>query len=375
MAAPMLICVCHIVQSTNDPIIAVRYVSWQRICDCVDIWVNLDWTEKEIATHFDHASRDKASYHRGCYRRFTDNKCINQGLRRKDKEHLRPAELVTDGSSSEAPPKKASILLRSNISMSVSRRSQHVLPEECIICQQSKCVVDKNTRKRKAEKLVTCETDADKLLQAAKLKGDDRILVQIALATKQLQRKSDVPLGFRRNVFTTLVWDNNDFGEETLSGKGTTHNTNGIIIQTAATDAPSNSEKTTCMSRDRKRTIVAPQVIISPLHAPKRSEPVQFKGEKPDLSRKLDIQKQPKLIDEAILLAKASQIEVSLPGWTGCNQLLSKDSHPLSVIGYLPVIDASPTDKSTVNAILEKSLDIVNSLNVSAVVLVMDQAI
>lgn len=69
------------------------------------------------------------------------------------------------------------------------------------------------------------------------------------------------------------------------------------------------------------------------------------------------------------------QIEVSLPGWTGCNQLLSKDSHPLSVIGYLPVIDASPTDKSTVNAILEKSLDIVNSLNVSAVVLVMDQAI
>ena len=27
------------------------------------------------------------------------------------------------------------------------------------------------------------------------------------------------------------MWDNNDFGEETLSGKGTTHNINGIIIQ------------------------------------------------------------------------------------------------------------------------------------------------
>lgn len=74
MAAPMLICVCHIVQSTNDPIIAVSDVSWQRICDCVDIWVNLDGTEKEIATHFDHASRDKAGYHRGCYQRFTDKK-------------------------------------------------------------------------------------------------------------------------------------------------------------------------------------------------------------------------------------------------------------------------------------------------------------
>ena len=39
-----------------------------------------------------------------------------------------------------------------------------------------------------------------------------------ALATKQLQRDSDVPSGFRRGVFTTLVWDNNDFGEETLTG-------------------------------------------------------------------------------------------------------------------------------------------------------------
>ncbi len=35
-------------------------------------------------------------------------------------------------------------------------------------------------------------------------------------------------------ISTLLVWDNNDFGEETLSGCGTTHNTNGIIIQISA---------------------------------------------------------------------------------------------------------------------------------------------
>ena len=64
-----------------------------------------------------------------------------------------------------------------------------------------------------------------------------------------------------------------------------------------------------------------------------------------------------------------------LPGWTTCNQLLRKDSHPLSAIGYLPIIDSSPTEKSTVNTILVKSLDIATYLNVPAIVLVMDQAI
>lgn len=52
-----------------------------------------------------------------------------------------------------------------------------------------------------------------------------------------LLQKRQVALGFNilpsetKPIFTTLVWHNNDFGEETISGKGTTHNTNGIIIQ------------------------------------------------------------------------------------------------------------------------------------------------
>ena len=64
-----------------------------------------------------------------------------------------------------------------------------------------------------------------------------------------------------------------------------------------------------------------------------------------------------------------------LPSWTGCNQALSEVSHTVSKIGYLPVIDASPTDRSTVNAILERSLTLADALNLSSVVLVMDQAV
>ena len=37
--------------------------------------------------------------------------------------------------------------------------------------------------------------------------------------------------GFYKYKFTTLGWNNDDFCEETYTGKGTTHVTSGIIIQ------------------------------------------------------------------------------------------------------------------------------------------------
>ncbi|XP_028412739.1 uncharacterized protein LOC114535652 [Dendronephthya gigantea] len=42
---------------------------------------------------------------------------------------------------------------------------------------------------------------------------------------------SEPTLSFVSDVPTTLAWDNDDFSEETRSGKGTTHITGGIIIQ------------------------------------------------------------------------------------------------------------------------------------------------
>ena len=40
-----------------------------------------------------------------------------------------------------------------------------------------------------------------------------------------------VPRNITNNIPSTIVWDYNDFTEETLSGKGTTHVANGIIMQ------------------------------------------------------------------------------------------------------------------------------------------------
>ena len=49
--------------------------------------------------------------------------------------------------------------------------------------------------------------------------------------------------------------------------------------------------------------------------------------------------------------------------------------HAVHRIGYLPVIDASPTQMSTVNTVLKKSLDIAQSLSLENIVIVVDQAL
>ena len=57
---------------------------------------------------------------------------------------------------------------------------------------------------------------------------------ETAMAERQTQRQeagSLLPSNAQRNVFATFGFDNNDLLEETLSGKGTPHATNGILVQ------------------------------------------------------------------------------------------------------------------------------------------------
>lgn len=182
MAAPMLKCVCHVWQSTNEPIVKASDISWQRLCDCVNLWISLDGKEKEIAQAFDFAAREYAGYHRLCYQKFTDKKRIEQGQKRKEKGCLRHAEASNDDPLETPVTKEPRVFLRSSVSVdpNAHRRSKHVLPEECLICQQSKFTLQRPSMKRVAERLVTCETNADKLKKAAESKGDQRILLQIS---------------------------------------------------------------------------------------------------------------------------------------------------------------------------------------------------
>lgn len=92
----------------------------------------------------------------------------------------------------------------------------------------------------------------------------------------------------------------------------------------------------------------------------------------------MSVQNVPRMTDNFFYLCKFFCVEgQSLPGCTGFNTLLKNAENqdfPKTKIGYLPVLDANPTDMSTVNCILKYNLQIANDLDIDSIVLVMDQA-
>ncbi|XP_072162941.1 LOW QUALITY PROTEIN: uncharacterized protein [Diadema setosum] len=198
-----------------------------------------------------------------------------------------------------------------------------------------------------------------------------------ALALQEIEKgPSNLPSNLEKSSYTTLVWDNNDFGERTLSGKGTTHNTNGIAVQhdnvagVVPQALPAQNRKKT-----RQRSLPAPATALVRFTGQKKSSPEAFDDSVPlKMSQYNDVLCPYKEKDAAFYVAKSSQ-ERLLPSWTGFNQLLSSNILPKATIAYLPVIDASPTDFNTVHTVLHRSLEIAHQLELPAIVIVVDQAI
>lgn len=72
---------------------------------------------------------------------------------------------------------------------------------------------------------------------------DTVVGLETSLAELQLLGPG-IPPGFEEKKPTVLVWDNIDFGEETLSGHGTTHHTNGIMVQCQTFDVTQTKPRT-----------------------------------------------------------------------------------------------------------------------------------
>ena len=176
----------------------------------------------------------------------------------------------------------------------------------------------------------------------------DTALAQCQLSLGELA----VPKGIRDGKFTTLIWDNIDFGEETLSGKGTTHRTNRIIIQRVdKTDteiqeyAPTPSVKKT-----KQRSIEVPSIRLEPYFGTARN-----KDGPACIGQGLDMkedphsaaQVKPRNLDQAFVMTRipiTNDTGVAIPSWTSFNVSLQSNIPELSTVGYLPAIDASPTE-------------------------------
>ena len=175
-----------------------------------------------------------------------------------------------------------------------------------------------------------------------------------------------------------FCWDNNDILEETLSGRGTTHCTNGIVIQRKVhTCAKPEEENPPIPSRSRHFKGIPVENL--PYISGKREGPTRTPTAKEDLKCDPAISAKAKRTDFAWFLtrngAKRNQPQ-TVPSWTPFNIAIQNNDVPREcAVGYCQTIKASPTEFLTVYTLLKRSLAMADQLGQTDCIVVLDQAI
>ncbi len=213
----------------------------------------------------------------------------------------------------------------------------------------------------------------------------DTALAERALA---LDERVPIPSHLDRNVSVVFAADNNDRLEETPTGANTTHCTNSVLVQrTASTVSLPSAQHLERHSTKHRRSLRTASILPCPEHnAGKRRGPGTFVLCTSSLVNKDEgCRRDACQTDLAWFLARlpfsvspslGTDSSQKVPNWSGFNAALHLSKIPnVSRIGYLPVINASPTELSTVRKVLENASDVAKQLQQEDIVVVFDQAI
>jgi hypothetical protein len=174
-------------------------------------------------------------------------------------------------------------------------------------------------------------------------------------------------------VFTTLAWDNINRLEETISGEGTSHRVNGIAVQ-AKVIGPQPLKVIPSVGKTKKRSINTQPLMLPTYNVGQRVGPSTSPSVDADTTAIVQHAKTKNLI---WLLARVSDPETqTISSWTGFNIQIRDDVTVVQDnVGYLPTINAPAAQMSTVNEVLNQSLSIMQSLQLTTIVCVFDQAL
>lgn len=111
-----------------------------------------------------------------------------------------------------------------------------------------------------------------------------------------------------------------------------------------------------CLQKTRKRSLDPPSTHLETYIRGKRTGPEHFGKEvELELETHIHAMKAAQTLNGAYFLMKTAVHGKVLPGWTGFNTLIHRGPIPPPTnIGYLPVIDSSPTELGTVETILKR---------------------
>lgn len=203
-----------------------------------------------------------------------------------------------------------------------------------------------------------------------------------ALAQLAINPSNAVPRDFLPGTLVNLVFDNIDFGEEAATQ---THVTNGIIIQKNVLPNHVSSlphSEHTLVIKKKQRTVTVPDSAIVPYNIGEkkshRFDSSAFELPAVQLVNNTDVTSKMQKLDMAYVLIKTFGASNAnpWPSWSGFNTLLCADNIPtVSRISYLPIVDGSPTEYSTLLEVLKRSISVIDSLELQHGILVCDEAV
>ena len=222
----------------------------------------------------------------------------------------------------------------------------------------------------------------------------DQVLRINTAVCNQIQDAGDdviIPAGIQPGTFTQIAADNNDLLEATLDGRDTTHCTNMVVIQRQNKDTPQGQFGNHNV-KDRRQRSCRPAALKVKSHMPltKRMNPRETGFILPRL-KPLSGFMVPAQLDAIWLLSRIAPEKLfvldverdashqhgqCVPSWTGFNATAT-NTNPAekSVIGYCPVIKASPTNYDAVYTLMDIACRMTKKIGQSHTVLVLDQAI
>lgn len=198
-----------------------------------------------------------------------------------------------------------------------------------------------------------------------------------ALCLQKQMKEADqgiiLPSSCHPCIPTSLAFDNIDRLEETLSGGGTSHRVNGIIVQPQVhTAKPPETEPQ--LHTKRKRSVTPAPLDIPEYNAGSRAGPPVTKPQDLDLQNVQYTAMQRNLIWSLTRLSDTNNQSVS--SWTGFNVKTSGNKGvQKDTVSYLPTINAPATQLSTVHQVLLMVLKIKAELDLEEIVCVFDQAL
>ena len=172
----------------------------------------------------------------------------------------------------------------------------------------------------------------------------------------------------------SIVYGNFDSLGETLSGAGTTHSVNGIVIQKAFT-GPKLPQNLIDIPKTKQRIIYVEPLQLPVYNVGIRQEPPVL----PNMSVNLDLTTQEMSIKKNLtwfLCRYFNKGKQNISSWTGFNIKTRRENLVLrDTVGYLPTIDSPATAMNTIFEVLMKAHQTKDELKLEHVVVVFDQGI